>query len=194
MDDHINNVCKSVYFEIRRMKHMSKYISQEHLKHIACSFILSRLDYCNSLYSNIPNVLISKLQKAQNYAARVIFNQPARCHVTNLFIDLHWLPISARIDYKICSLIFKCLNDTAPEYLSSLIDKYQPIRELRSGHANLLSTKIVKYKTLGERSFAFYAPKLWNSLPVDVRMANSLNNFKTLLKTYLFRSEFGSNS
>ena len=41
MDDHINNVCKSVYFEIRRMKHMSKYISQEHLKHIACSFILS---------------------------------------------------------------------------------------------------------------------------------------------------------
>ena len=57
-----------------------------------------------------------------------------------------------------------------------------------------ISVKKVKYKTLSERSFAFYAPKLWNSLPVEVRMANSFYNFKTLLKTYLFRSKFGINS
>ena len=68
------------------------------------------------------------------------------------------------------------------------------MRELRSSHANLLSVKRVKYKTLGERSFAFYAPKVWNSPPVEVRMANSLETFKTLLKTYLFRSKFGINS
>ena len=194
MDDHITNVCKSVYFEIRRMKHMSKYISEDHLKYVACSFILSRLDYCNSLYSNIPNVLISKLQRAQNYAARVIFHQPARSHVTQLFIQLHWLPISARIEYKICMLTFKCLNNLAPEYITLLVDRYHPTRELRSSQANLLSVKRFKYKTLGERSFAFSAPQLWNSLPLEIRMANTLQNFKRLLKTHLFTSHFNLTS
>ena len=73
MHDHIINVCKSMYLEIRRMKHMSKYLAVNSLKTIASSFILSRLDYCNSLYTNIPNESIQKLQKAQNFAARIIF-------------------------------------------------------------------------------------------------------------------------
>ena len=176
------------------MKHMSKYISEDHLKYIACSFILSRLDYCNSLYSNIPNVLISKLQRAQNYAARVIFHQPAISHVTNLFIQLHWLPISARIEYKICTLTFKCLNNLAPEYITSLVDRYHPTRELRSSQANLLSVQRFKYKTLGERSFAFSAPQLWNSLPLEIRMTDKLENFKRLLKTHLFTRHFNLTS
>ena len=42
-------------------------------------------------------------------------------------------------------------------------------------------------KTLGERSFFVAAPKLWNELPSDIRDLNSINGFKTAIKTYLFR-------
>jgi len=169
------------------MKHMSKYISEDHLKYVACSVILSRLDYCNSLYSNISKELVQKLQRAQNYAARVIFHQPARSHVTPILIRLHWLPINARIEYKICTLTFKCLYNLAPKYLASLINRYHPTRQLRSANANLLCVQSSKYKTLGERSFSISSAKFWNSLPIEIRTAQTLNQFKGLLKTCLFR-------
>ena len=187
MNNHITNVCRSAYLEIRRMKHMSRYISEDHLKYVACSFILSRLDYCNSLYNNISKELVQKLQRAQNHAARVIFHEPARSHVTPILIRLHWLPINARIEYKICILTFKCLYNLAPEYLASLINRYHPTRQLRSANANLLCVQSFKYKTLGERSFSYSSVKLWNSLPIEIRMAQTLNEFKGLLKTYLFK-------
>ena len=190
MHENINNVCKSLYLEIRRMKHMSKYLSENSLKTIASSYILSRLDYCNSLYVNITNENIQKLQKAQNYAARVIFKKCTYCHATPLLIELHWLPVKARIEYKLAVLTFKCLNDLAPIYLVQLIEKYSPPRALRSSNCNLLIEKKCNYKTLGERSFAVSAPRLWNSLPIQLRMAQSLENFKILMKTHLFRQYY----
>ena len=45
-------------------------------------------------------------------------------------------------------------------------------------------------KTLGDRSFFVAAPKLWNELPSDIRDLNSINRFKTAIKTYLFRQSF----
>ena len=68
------------------MKHMSIYISEDHLKYVACSFIISRLDYCNCLYSKISKEFVQKLQRTQNHAAHVIFHQPARSHVTLILI------------------------------------------------------------------------------------------------------------
>ena len=52
-------------------------------------------------------------------------------------------------------------------------DFTSPTRELRSSQANLLSVKHFKHKTLGEQSFAFSAPQLWNSLAIEIRMANA---------------------
>ena len=61
-----------------------------------------------------------------------------RDHVTPLFRKLHWLPLQARVNYKICVLCFKCINKTAPSYLSDLLEQYVPSRLLRSGSPNLL--------------------------------------------------------
>ena len=49
MECHITNICKSIYLEIRRLKQMSNFIDENSLKTLAASFILSRLDYCNSV-------------------------------------------------------------------------------------------------------------------------------------------------
>ena len=57
--------------------------------------------------------------------------------------DLHWLPIGARIDFKILLLAFKILNDLAPYYLSSLLLRYQPARLLRSSNRLLLQVPSV---------------------------------------------------
>ena len=96
------------------------------------SLVLSRLDYCNSLLSGIPQQLIDKLQKVQNCFARLIFKTSKRTCVSPLLDKLHWFPIAQRINYKISSLCYDVVSDTAPLYMSDLLCLYVPSRSLHS--------------------------------------------------------------
>ena len=164
------------------------------VNHHIIPYISSRLDYCNALFKNMPNYQFEKLQKLQNFAAKVVLKKSYYDHVTPCLIDLHWLPVKFRVDFKIAVLTFKCLNELAPQYLQDLIEIYNPPRALRSKSLKLLKTKTTKYKTLGDRSFSFSAPKVWNDLPVILRMETSLEIFKKNLKTHYFKKAYFSNS
>ena len=113
-----------MFFELRKISHMRAFLNEASLQKLITSFVLSRMDYCNSLLVNLPNDTITKLQRIQNHAARLVLKKTKRDHVTPLFRKLHWLPLQARIDYKICVLCFKCINKTAPSYLSDLLEQY----------------------------------------------------------------------
>ena len=106
MDTHFVNISKAVYLEIRRLKQMSKFVSESSLKTLAASFILSRFDYCNALFKNLKKSQLDKLQKLQNFAARVILGKSLYDHITPCLVQLHWLPIKFRVDYKIGLLVF----------------------------------------------------------------------------------------
>ena len=129
---------------------------------------------------------IAKLQRVQNAAARLILGIGKFSHITQALYELHWLPVSLRIDYKILLWTFKCIYGLAPT--SDLISiKSNSLYNLRSTGKLLLDhPKGKMLTTLGERSFSAAAPKLWNELPVELRQATSLNSFKSRLKTYLF--------
>ena len=121
---HVANVCRLCYLEIRRISSVRHLLSDDATKTLLCAFVLSRLDYCNALLAGSPKHLIEKLQKVQNHAARLVFRCSKFDHVTLLLHSLHWLPVYLRIDYKISSLCFKVLESTAPSYLSDLLYVY----------------------------------------------------------------------
>ena len=100
------------------------------LKMMVNAFAMSRLDYCNSLYCGLPKREIDKLQRVQNFAARLILRIGRSDHTTPLTKDLHWLAISAHIEFKILLSTFKILKELAPYYLCSLFFKYQQARLL----------------------------------------------------------------
>ena len=188
MEHHVKQLCKSLFFELRKISHMRAFLNEASLQKLITSFVLSRMDYCNSLLVNLPNDTITKLQRIQNHAARLVLKKTKRDHVTPLFRKLHWLPLQARIDYKICVLCFKCINKTAPSYLSDLLEQYVPSRLLRSGSQNLLKIPPRANKKCTEKAFKHCAPYIWNSLPSDIREAKSESQFKNYLKTHLFKS------
>ena len=98
---------------------------------ISC-LVLSRLDYCNALLAGSPQVLLDKIQRVINCSARLIFKVPKSAHITPLLHNLHWLPISCQIQYKIALICFHIVSGTAPPYLSELLHLYSPSRSHHS--------------------------------------------------------------
>ena len=147
----------------------------------------SKLDSNNSLLYGIPKDKINKLQRVQNAAARLVSLTPKHDHVSHVLQDLHWLPVAQRIEYKILLLTFKCMIGEAPQYLQDLVVVSNQSRTLRSNEQNILVCPRSRTVRYGDRSFAFAAPTLWNRLPPQLRMCNTVDRFKSLLKTHLFK-------
>ena len=190
MRQHISYICKSAYFELRKISSIRPFLTQFAAVQLVSSLILSRLDYCNAILAGLPSEDIARLQRIQNNAARLIFQKSKRNHVTPLLLELHWLPVKYRIQYKTATLAFRRFENTLPLYLSSLLNIYQPSRSLRSSNEKLLTVPKISTKTFGQRSFQYQAPLVWNSLPTEIRNCSSLETFKKHLKTHLFQEAF----
>ena len=111
-------------------------------------------------------------------------------HITEVLFELHWLPVEHRIEYKILLLTFRALNGLAPTYICDLVTRYCPTRTLRSMDQCLLTPTSVNTKSYGQRAFSHAAPKLWNCLPTELRLCNSVDIFKRKLKTHLFMKAY----
>ena len=85
------------------------------------TFVSSRLDYCNALLTGLLACVVKPLQMIKNAAALVVFNQPKRAHVTPLLMELHLLPVAARIKFKSFMLAYRVIAGSAPTYLNVLV-------------------------------------------------------------------------
>ena len=139
---------------------------------------------------NMSGEVASKLQKVQNNAARLVTHTRKRDHITPVLMDLHWLPVKARVEFKILTTVYKCIHEQAPVYLTELLSPYKPNRALRSADKNLLCTPRFKSANFGGGAFQTLAPTMWNSLDIKIRNIDSFENFRKELKTYLFRRHF----
>ncbi|XP_068680545.1 uncharacterized protein [Montipora foliosa] len=194
MATHITKTCGSAFFYLYNIRHIRKYLTSECTEKLIHAFITSRLDYCNSLLYGVPDHHMQKLQCVMNASARLIFCAPKHCrHITPLLQQLHCLPIRLRIEFKILLITFKVLQGSAPKYLIDLISVLPPSRYdlRRNNKVILLSTpKRFTEVTMGDRSFMTAAPRLWNSLPIDIRSACTTSDFKQKLETFLFSKAF----
>lgn len=185
---HIAKVCRSAMSSIRKIGQIRGVLDRKTTLTLVHAFVTSKLDTCNALLTNLPANDLIKLQRIQNIAARITERATRHTPTTSLFHNLHWLPISKRIHFKTLLLTYKCLSGSAPPYLAELIHAYTPSRALRSQNKHLLQVPRFKTQYYGQSSFTFAAPTLWNSLPLAIRTAPTLQTFKTLLKTYLFKN------
>lgn len=189
---HIKQACKTAYFHLRNIAKIRHLLSISDAEKLIHAFVSSRIDYCNSLLAGCPKTTIKGLQLVQNAAARLLTRTNRREHITPVLKSLHWLPVEFRIKFKILLLTYKATNGLAPIYLQDAIVPYQPNRALRSQNAKRLVPFAASKKTVGERSFSFQAPKLWNDLPIDIKNSDSVSTFKTRLKTFLFDKAFNN--
>ena len=134
---HVSAVARSCDYDAQAIRHIRHLLTTELAQTLACSLILSTIDYCNAVLHGAPSYSIKKLQRVQNNAARIVLEVPRRSHASPLLKTLHWLFVQQRIDYKVALLTFKVGSTSTPSYLRRLIQDRQHSRNLRSATTTL---------------------------------------------------------
>ena len=178
-------------FGVHRIRRLRRFLSRDKLLKLTNALVLSHMDYSNSLFVNLPDSTIRPLQLVQNFAARNITGASQYSSATLALKETHMLPIKHRAMYKLGLIVFRALHGSAPSYLSELLIKQEPYRtRLRSQSVVTLRVPHTKKKTFADRGFSVAGPRFWNTLPVDTCQTESLDIFKSKLKSFLFKEHF----
>ena len=113
MNAHVSYIVRTCYFELRRLASIHRFLTSTATATLVSAFVLSRIDYCNSLLFGSTHDVTSHLQRIQNYAARVILRLPMSSSITIHLKSLHWLPVKVRSTYKIACLCYCYYTATA---------------------------------------------------------------------------------
>ena len=141
----ITKACPNAYYHLHNIRRIRKFLSQEATCMIIHAFIISQIDYCNSLMNGLPVNLIKKLQRVQNTAARLVFNLRKYDRITPAPVALHWLPVKYRIEFKTLLIVFKGLHDEAPTYIQKMITPSKSKRySIRSNEERVLKVEAFK--------------------------------------------------
>ena len=188
MKEQIDKVLKVSGYHLRNIAFVKKYVDEASLKKLIYNHVISKLDYCNSLYYGLPNYQLRRLQYIINRAARLIKGRAQRDRITPVLMELHWLPIVARIIFKICVMVFQAIKNGKPNYIRRLLVDYQPGTSvlLRSADEPFRLDEPRCNLQMGFRAFKTSAPRLFNRLPREIKETDNVEIFKKNLKTYLF--------
>ena len=186
MTPQVKDVCRKAIFQVRLIGKIRKYLTKAAAKSLVQALVLSNLDYANALLFGLPNEPLERLEKIKRSAARLVVGAKKNDRITSHMKALHWLPLRQRIVFKLMVLTYRCLNGTAPRYLSSLVSRYHPRRSLRSATSGKLNVPDIKLDRYGGRFLSRAAPVLWNELPLSMTSVADLKPFKTRLKLICF--------
>ena len=170
MSDHVTKTVQLCFYQLRQLKHVRHFTSNDNFKLLLQAFIMSQLDHCNSILFGQPSKLLDRLQSVLNAAARLYVDVSRRTSTSDVLRELHWLRVPDRIAYKLCMIVYRCLHGTAPDYLADCCVRIsdcgtRTAQNRTAASGNLLVPK-TRTSTYGVRSFRVTAPLCWNSLPV----------------------------
>ena len=153
------------------------------------AYILPIFDYGCMIWGQCSTYNMNRLLKLQKRAARIILQADFMTPSKQMFQKLGWLTFTKRVQYHTCVMVFKSLNRLAPEYLTNLLTRQSEThsRNLRSNDKYMLKIPFAR-TAYYEKSFSVTGPRLWNSLPLQIRQSTGLNSFTKLLKAYLLNN------
>ena len=174
---HVDEICKKASSAIGALKRVRPFISTDVAVQIYNALILPHFDYCSPVWDCTIGYLSDKLQKLQNCAARVITKSPFDTSSNLLLAMLKWEKRSLRRKRQKALIMYKALNELAPEYLQCLFTQ----RHVNDYNLTNLEGKLSLPKpntNYLKRSFSYSGACLWNNLPQDLKSVGSIGQFK----------------
>ena len=181
---HIDAISKKIASGIGAIKRMRAFVPDTTLKYIFNSIVQPHFDYCCVVWDNCNKTSADKLQKLQNRAARVLTYSGYDNDADSLIKKLGWKKLDSQRKLQKATMVYKSLNGLAPDYM-------RPIFVDRSSNTNyVLRDTVRKLVIPGPRtnylknSFGYSGAVLWNSLPAELRTADTLSGFKSGCNNY----------
>ena len=180
--DHISQVSSKVVRAIGYIKYARKFLPRETLRMLYLGLVEPHFRYCCSVWGSCGTVLRQKIEKLQNRAVRIITFSPYNAQTSPLLKHLKLPSIQDMIQQETVGMVYKAINNQAPEYLSVLFNRVSVMtgRTIRNANINLRLPRL--NTTLAHNCFAHRGALLWNSLPTEIKSAKSFESFKNSLK------------
>ena len=178
---HVDEISKKVSSAIGALKRVRPFIPTDVAVQIYNALILPHIDYCSPVWDGMSGCLTDKLQKLQNRDARVITQSPFDTSSNLLFAMLRWEKLSLRHKKQKALIMYKTLNELAPDYLQCLFTE----RHVNDYNLRNLEGKLSLPKpntNYLKRSFCYSGACLWNNLPQDLKSVCSIGQFKRGIK------------
>jgi phosphohistidine swiveling domain-containing protein len=177
----IHEICKKAGRQINAIMRLCNVLDTEVKETIYRSFIQSNFNYCPAVWLICSESNISKLAKVQFRALKFVYNDFSSDYEFLLQKGNH-VSISVHLMQTIAIEVYKCVNGIAPEYLRDLFCKHDHCHNTRN------NDKIIhkRFNTVryGYYSFKYLGAKIWNNLPVDIKDALSIHEFKKSVKQW----------
>ena len=160
----LQHTVRMANYHMKNLSFVRKYLDEDQMLMLIHNHVISKLDYCNSLYHGVPNNLLRKLQLVMNRAARLVKGLSRRDRITPALIDLHWLPIRTRIEFKRCVIVYRALKSGRPRYIRELLTDFHVDANVTLRHsAEEYRLEEPRFHTeTGRKAFSRNAPRLYN--------------------------------
>jgi len=118
---HVSRTAQTCFYHLRQLRSISQQLSSDVATQLMSAFVLSRLDYCNTVLAGLRASTLAPFQRVLHAAGRLVLNLRSRDQMSAALRELHWLPVTQQIDYKLCLLVHKSSRGQVPEYISNML-------------------------------------------------------------------------
>ena len=154
------HICRSSLAQLRVVR---RTLTNKAAKTIVHAFITSCINYCNNVFSHASSIHIRPLQSILHLAVQLITRQWKHDSIIpTIWGNLYWLPIPKKMEFKLCTFVYKCLHGMAPTYLTNAMHTCLNNLGAISPSLGCLRWTIcssLSRKAFGSRNFSVSRPK-----------------------------------
>ena len=181
-NEQIDTVCLTITRRITLLKLLSKYIDKRSMTQYYNSYILPIFDYGCMIWGCCTTANTQRLLKLQKRAARIILKADILVPSQRMFSELRWLSFPRRVQYHTCVMVYKALNNLAPECINDLFQITTTETHVQLT-MNCYEYQFSKHPYM--KIHSQYRLPDYGTVPLDIRMSSSLETFKRSVKTHL---------
>ena len=165
------------------VRRASRYVDQITRVTLYNTLVLPHIDYCSTVWGkSICKKDLSRLQRIQNSAMRIILECHYRTHICDMLKTLKWLSVEQRLDYNICCQMWKIVNKQAPSYLNHINVQTSTVHNYNTRAASQNNIHVAHSH---KNSLKANGTEAWNSLPPHIKNCDNFRHFKNLLLKHI---------
>ena len=180
-NSHVNNVCKKAGKQVSALQRLTGMLEQKSRMAIYQSFVMANFDYCPLVWFFTSRSSISKFEKSRKGPCDLYWKILSHA-MTKSYLKQRWMLLGSAQWKKMATEVFKILNHISPGYFENYFQKARNPYNLRDNNKLVQPMKLTT--SHGIKSFQYYGAHLWNSLPVDIKSAVSILQFKGLIRKW----------